>query len=210
MSKHSFKLMTLFFFFIWTHCPTLSSSPSPQRGWLLQSSVFACVQIASGLSFGLIKGNLPWRVGASQSGLLKDRQPINNSLGSTPTHAATTHSDAHTLILSLYIYTYIHIYPRIGIPLPNVMETVTPVPFPSLVIIKLICSRTKAVKLCLILQLPYQRSLLASATKQHWAQLLSHSYHLFFFFFYVTFLLWSVGCSFVADNRWVWSSMSHY
>lgn len=63
---------------------------------------FRVSMCASVSSFGLIKGNLPWRVGASQSGLLKDRQPINNTRASTPTYThychplRCTHTYAHT------------------------------------------------------------------------------------------------------------------
>lgn len=81
-------------------------------------------------------------------------------------------------------------------------------PLPSLLIITLICRGTKAVKFCLLLLLPYQRSLLASAMKQHSAQLLViHTAFLFFFsksHFYcglsaVLLLLMTTEC----DPAWV-------
>lgn len=74
----------------------------------------ACVclhEFASVSSFGLIKGNLPWRVGASQSGLLKDRQPINKTPTFTPTYTE-------------YYYPLRYTHTHTGIPHSNAMETV--------------------------------------------------------------------------------------
>lgn len=71
-------------------------------------------------------------------------------------------------------------YTHSGIPHSNAMETVTQCRSQAWRSSLSFAVEQRLVNVWLLLQLPYQCSLLVSAMKQHWAQLLSHSYHFFF------------------------------
>lgn len=141
--------------------------------------------------FELVKGNLPWRVGASPSAPHKDRQPINNPPASAPTYPQkeTTHTDIHTLTHTHYASFYLH-----GNSLP--------VPLPSLVIITLICCRTKGCESRPVITAPLSE--LSASRCREAAN--AYSFKRFHFLSHICNIGWLCFCCWPC---WVRSGMSH-